>query len=250
MFARNERNSLARALHFSLPSEKPSETEKYLEEVCEFSGGKYAVYHVAHANKMVADCPVVKTNYPASWVQRYLTRNYVNIDPVVQRGFTSALPFYWDELELQSAAEVALFRDAISHGIGLSGISIPIVDKLRRRALFSISSDLEPREWRQHLDAKLPVIIDSANGFHQKMQNCDSFANRGSPHLSPREIECLSWVAAGKDTCSIATILDLSEHTVRDYLKSARHKLGCTTLAQAVHKATLAGMLPQEFQSP
>lgn len=250
MSARNEQNSLASALQFLLSSESASATENFLDEICDFAGGKYAVYHVAHGNRTIADCPVVKTNYPAAWVQRYLTRNYVNIDPVVQRGFTSALPFYWDELKLRSSSEVALFREAIGHGIGLSGVSIPIIDKLGRRALFSISSDRQPLEWRQYVAAKLPAIIDFANGFHQKLQKCDSFANYDGPHLSPRELECLSWVAAGKDTGSIAIILSLSEHTVRDYLKSARYKLGCTTLAQAVHKATLARILPHESQSP
>ena len=58
------------------------------------------------------------------------------------------------------------------------------------------------------------------------------------PPLSPREIECLSWTAQGKDASTISEILEISEHTVRDYLKSAKYKLSCGTIAQAVFEAT------------
>jgi DNA-binding CsgD family transcriptional regulator len=57
------------------------------------------------------------------------------------------------------------------------------------------------------------------------------------PTLSRREIECLHWMALGKDQKDIALILNISEHTVRDYTKSARLKLGCATLSAAVTRA-------------
>lgn len=48
--------------------------------------------------------------------------------------------------------------------------------------------------------------------------------------LSPRELECLHWAALGKDYKDIAMILEISEHTTRSYLKSARVKLGCAMI--------------------
>ena len=41
----------------------------------------------------------------------------------------------------------------------------------------------------------------------------------------------------------IAVILNISPHTARDYLKSARYKLDCVTSAQAVSKAVGLGLL-------
>jgi DNA-binding CsgD family transcriptional regulator len=38
-------------------------------------------------------------------------------------------------------------------------------------------------------------------------------------------------------------ILNISSHTARDYLKSARFKLDCVTSAQAVSKAVKLGLL-------
>ncbi|HMN87002.1 MAG TPA: LuxR C-terminal-related transcriptional regulator, partial [Bauldia sp.] len=62
-------------------------------------------------------------------------------------------------------------------------------------------------------------------------------------HLSAREVEVLHWKSLGKDATEIATILDISPHTVRDYIKSARFKLDCVTSAQAVSKAVKLGLL-------
>ncbi len=41
----------------------------------------------------------------------------------------------------------------------------------------------------------------------------------------------------GKTYSEIAKILEISKHTVQDYLRSLRLKLNCSTLAQAVGKA-------------
>jgi DNA-binding CsgD family transcriptional regulator len=51
------------------------------------------------------------------------------------------------------------------------------------------------------------------------------------------------WTAKGKAHTDIAVILGLSEHTIRGYLKDARMKLDCVTLAQAVSKASALGLI-------
>jgi DNA-binding CsgD family transcriptional regulator len=61
--------------------------------------------------------------------------------------------------------------------------------------------------------------------------------------LSPRERECLQWIAEGKTYWECAMILGLSEHTVRCYLESARHKLGAANNSHAVNIAGKADLL-------
>lgn len=217
---------------------KEQDIDRCLDIICARTSAKHAVYHLAHHGKSLTDSPYVRTNYPAEWVRRYLLRNYVDIDPVVQRGFTSTFPFFWNELELDSADVIEFFSDAISHGVGLSGVSIPVCDKTNRRALLSMSSDMPALQWRDHLTGMIPEIVECANFIHRKV-TAELFAcSYNETGLSPRELECLSWIARGKDCKAISIILAISEHTVRDYLKSARFKLGCSTLAHAVHRAT------------
>ena len=55
--------------------------------------------------------------------------------------------------------------------------------------------------------------------------------------LSPRELEAVHWVANGKTSSEIASILSLSEHTVNTYINNAIRKLDCVNRTQLVAKA-------------
>ncbi|WP_454011605.1 helix-turn-helix domain-containing protein [Aquamicrobium terrae] len=61
--------------------------------------------------------------------------------------------------------------------------------------------------------------------------------------LSPRELECLQWTAEGKTAWECSVILGLSEHTVRCYLESARHKLNASSNTHAISIAYRSGVL-------
>lgn len=61
--------------------------------------------------------------------------------------------------------------------------------------------------------------------------------------LSRREHECLYWTAAGKTSAEIATILELSEHTINNYLAAVCHKLDSVNRAHAVAKAIRQGII-------
>jgi DNA-binding CsgD family transcriptional regulator len=71
-------------------------------------------------------------------------------------------------------------------------------------------------------------------GFVLFQQLKDATAPR-SP-LSPREAECLRWVAEGKTDAEAAIIIGISQRTVRFHINNAKTKLGVTTRVQAVAK--------------
>lgn len=54
--------------------------------------------------------------------------------------------------------------------------------------------------------------------------------------LSPRESECLGWVAEGKTDSEVGKILEISPRTVRFHINNAKTKLGVATRIQAVTK--------------
>jgi LuxR family transcriptional regulator, quorum-sensing system regulator CinR len=166
---------------------------------------------------------------------------YVDIDPVVREGFRRTLPFNWNELTIQNATEGAFLADALSHGVGPCGFSIPVVSKRGHRALFSISSSRPEQEWRNYVEAKQANLVEIANRLHSRV--IVEVFGEDRPHLTSRELECLRWTALGKAAGEIAIILDISPLTVRDYLKSIRYKLDCVTSAQAITKAVKLGLL-------
>lgn len=199
--------------------------------------GSHFTYHLSHTVADTFDAPFVRTTYPDSWVSRYLLQSYIHVDPIVQEGLTRRLPFDWRDMSLTPAAE-AFFADAMAHNIGGSGYSIPITDKVRRRAMLSINSTLRGDDWQQFVARHRDQWIVAAQVIHQQAV-IEVFGDGDPmPALSSREIECLHWTALGKTNKDMSNILKISEHTIRDYLKSAKLKLGCATLAAATTKAT------------
>jgi DNA-binding NarL/FixJ family response regulator len=61
--------------------------------------------------------------------------------------------------------------------------------------------------------------------------------------LNDREIETLTWVARGKTSAQIATMLDLSKRTIDFHLDNARVKLGAATRTQAAIKAAIGRLI-------
>lgn len=221
--------------------ESALEMDAVIAKLRDFLDIDHVVYHSSKMGASPSVEPYIRLTYPASWIKRYLQMGYVDIDPVVREGFLRTLPFAWSELKIETAAEMAFLADALAHAVGPYGYSIPVQSKQGHRGLFSISFSRSEKEWADFLGARKPALIQIANRVHRRV--IAEVFGEDRPHLTAREIECLQWVARGKDTSEIAIILNISSHTARDYLKSARFKLDCVTSAQAVSKAVKLGLL-------
>jgi LuxR family transcriptional regulator, quorum-sensing system regulator CinR len=204
-------------------------------------GVSHLTYHHAQTVAGTIDAPFVRTTYPAEWVARYLLKGYVAIDPIVREGMQRSLPFLWSDVEATPEAGDML-ADAVRHGLGPYGYSIPITDRARRRALLSINDTSRP-DWPDYVASHREGWSELAHAIHRKALFELYGEHDPAPPLSPREIECLHWTALGKDAKAIAILLSISDHTARDYLKSARFKLNCATLSQAVTKAIKLRMI-------
>jgi len=191
----------------------------------------------------------VRTNYSPEWVGRYILRNYLAVDPVAQAGYTVEHPTSWSDLDWSSREANEFRDDASSFGIGMHGLLVPIIDSKQRRSIANFSSNLTKAEWEQKLDFFKEIFVDCAEVLHIKAIEHLYPNQDDAPKLSPRELQCLGFAAKGLDAGGMARELNLSEHTVRDYCKSARLKLDCINLAQAVHKATILRLISPNFRN-
>ncbi len=201
----------------------------------------HVVYHSSKYGASPSVDPYIRLTYPAEWIKRYLEMNYVDVDPVLREGFHRSLPFDWSEIKITTAAEQALMMDAMAHGVGPMGMSIPVLSKQGHRGLISLSDSRPFQAWEEFRSAHLSDLIGIANRLHGRVVR--ELFGEERPNVTPRELECLRLTAEGKDTTDIAIILDISPHTARDHLKSARFKLDCATSAQAISKAMTLGLL-------
>jgi len=202
----------------------------------------YTTFHLLANPHAGIDNPFVRTTYPAEWVTHYLLHNYAVEDPIVAKAKTDGESFCWSELPAQ-AAMMPIFTASIEFGLGTSGYSFVFTDERGRVGLFSINSRMPQREWTKYMTPLLDEFETILPVLHAKALNEATAASMGIPNLTPRECECLKLSSDGKSYSEIAIILNLSDHTVRSYLKMARIKLECVTLAQAVGKATRVGLI-------
>lgn len=72
------------------------------------------------------------------------------------------------------------------------------------------------------------------------------------PHeaLSPREVEVITLVAAGHSNRRTATVLGLTEGTVKRHMRNIFAKLGATSRVDAANKAVAAGLITPPASAP
>ncbi len=83
---------------------------------------------------------------------------------------------------------------------------------------------------------------------HETLLACSVMSDDStqSIYLSPRQKECLRLVAQGHTASLIAHQLKISIRMVHFHLGNAREKLGARSTAQAVHLASVMGLLKKE----
>lgn len=188
--------------------------------------------------------PFFSVTYTNEWVERYRTRGYLGIDPAIQLGLRRLLPIDWDDFGNSDRALRQFFGEAREFGLGRRGISFPVHGCCGDRGLLSVTGDFSDPEWqwaRRTMFRHFPII---ASHLHDAILRAEGVV-RSQPRLSHREVECLRWTSEGKTVWECAVILGLSQHTVRCYLESARHKLSATSNTHAVAIALRSGRLFQ-----
>lgn len=204
---------------------------------------RYVSFQMISYSNNLFPIPYVKTNYPPEWVCYYLVNDFMKIDPVVRIGRESSLPFFWTDI-VATARERGMMKKAAEFGVSLLGYSVPTYDIGPYRGLFSISSKSEDvDEWRDRVISSRSKYRDIGLSLHYLARREIDPYSKYSVNLSPREIECLKYIAAGKTNTVMAKILGISEYTVRGYCRAARVKLNSSTLAQAVAKACAMGII-------
>lgn len=181
--------------------------------------------------------------YSTEWVTRYLHKDYFQIDPVIPSAMNSLLPFDWSSVDRNNPEFRDFFGEASEFKVGHQGLSIPIRGRMGEMALFSVSNNMKEHDWKSFRRYFLRDFQILAFYFHEAVLRSEASFTEYEIKLSRREVECLSWAAAGKTFGEIATILSLSERTVKFYLDIARVKLRSTNITQAVSKASIMKLI-------
>ncbi len=182
--------------------------------------------------------------YSQAWVDRYIAQDYARIDPVVQGCFRRFNPVDWKRLDWSSRPARAFLGEAVDAGVGNQGFSVPIRGPNGQFAMFTVSDRVKDETWQKFTAEHTARLILIAHFINQKALEIERGSDFQAMHsLSPREIDALTMLAMGLNRSKAAESLDISEHTLRAYVESARFKLGATNTTHAVARAIAQGFV-------
>lgn len=190
------------------------------------------------------DCPVVLSTMPNWWIEMYLSSEHLRDDPLFRfcGNFKPRLTGseYLDLYPVLSRVE----RDRVLAAADLgcrSGFASPInMIGDKRSGGWNFGSSMN----REAFDKTFPVVCEQAQLIglyaHTRLEALllqRDRAMKPESILSPREQECLSFLAKGSRNSSIANLLGISPATVEFHLKNIKRKLGASTREEALAKA-------------
>ena len=215
-----------------------ADLQTYVQNLLDPYGLENAIYHAVKIPGHERLNPVLALTYKKDWIKHYIAEDYFQIDPVVIKSRDSIVPIDWEYLDKSQIRVRKLFSEAREAGVGRRGLTLPVRGANGDSALFSITSEASERDWIRLKKIYMRDFQVIANFAHARvLEILGVQKNLKEVVLSPRERECIQWASEGKTNDEIASILNISERTVRYFIDGAKFKLGSVNKTQAVAKA-------------
>lgn len=160
---------------------------------------------------------------------QHIGKNMSFIQPVYVKDASTAFPErYVKQFQLNSIIIVPIFTSSTSKLIGA--------------AILDQGPDSFFKPPKETFSALLK-FGQSAGELLSKYYTDSTEQKTGTKQFSPREIEVLKLMAEGASTQEAASILNLSEYTVRDYVSTIMQKMEAKNRTEAVAKAIREGII-------
>ncbi len=209
------------------------------EKIADLGYDRIAFADITSGRHNKPETPAFILSYPMDWVEHYFDNGYQDVDPATRFARIAGRAFRWDEVpaaQKLSRKQKLVLEEAKSAGLH-NGASVPLYGPGGGVAVVAMARSNNSRE-----QVALPTLAAICAIFHA---NYASLGETPPPDLklAPRERECLHWVAQGKSSWDIGTILNISEHSVHSYIRSALVKLGASSRVAGVVKAMRLGLI-------
>jgi LuxR family transcriptional regulator, quorum-sensing system regulator BjaR1 len=235
------------AIHKNVLSEIPSlqsqfDVFRFLRRMVELFGYRvFIVFKIPPATSLLLSENCIITNWPADFLGSYDRLVLLPECPLMPGLRRSIVPVPIDFAQLAASYPVAQ-RDIIAELYRAAhlktGVAIPVGKPDGTRCVMMIAGERDAITYREMVELTMIAI----HGF-QRLVEVTADDGKQPQILTDREVDCLTWTAAGKTSADIATILTLSEHTVNHYLNRAAKKLDTVNRTQAVAKALRRGLI-------
>jgi LuxR family transcriptional regulator, activator of conjugal transfer of Ti plasmids len=187
--------------------------------------------------------PLLLSNYPSRWAERYIgERRYLN-DPALAKGELHRAPFAW--VREESAPAQAARTNGADAGTEATehGLTVPIHGPRGELAFFAVGSRRSEQPGEGGRSSEILLQLVAFHAYAALLERVAKNAAGDSFGLTEHERQCLHWTARGKTTWETATILKRSTATINFHLRKACRKLGAANKCEAAARAAYHGLL-------
>ncbi|WP_434628850.1 helix-turn-helix transcriptional regulator [Chromobacterium sp. CV08] len=186
---------------------------------------------------------IIFSNHPSAWREHYQRSLLHEIDPVIQHSLRSAIPQSWDGSAFLSPAQQAMHEEARRYGM-TSGVCLPIHGINGEFGLlnFSTPSPLPAPAIAHDIVSAMTLVRDYAQESFLRLHPWRPESEK-APRLTPRELECLKWIMAGKTSWEMSRIFSCAEVTVNFHVKNLMKKFDVQSRQHAVLRGIQHGLI-------
>jgi LuxR family transcriptional regulator, quorum-sensing system regulator LasR len=205
-------------------------------------GFPYVFFGIKQSKAATCKTAFSETNFSSTWLRTY-EEQFHDVDPIASHCRHHAHPLVWDAATFVTERQHQFYEDGCHYGLN-SGISYPIHGPQGQAGLFCLASSDKTASARidTQTRASMALLRDYLCESHLKMIRIDKVW-QSTTVLTPRELECLKWVTAGKTTWEMSRILSCSEATVNFHISNVTKKFGVQTRRQAAIRAISEGLV-------
>lgn len=193
----------------------------------------YESWHIAKASSNDAALEVRKVLavWPQAWIEQYDHQRLGRDDAILRSCKALKRPFRWSDIRITAGPSKRVMAIAEADFKMSDGFCVPYFGIDGYQGAISFAGKKVDHTRPRELSLEVVAIF----AFHRlnevrAAEPCDM-------RLTARQREVLQWVAAGKTAWDTASILRISEETVRTTVKAAMVRLNVHTRAQAVAEA-------------
>lgn len=198
--------------------------------------GSFPILPPAALGDIVAGAVVYAQISPQGWQSSYSRQGLDEGNPVILALGRTISPFRWSEGGVDALKGWKGLDLARQLGVE-DGLAVPCREPGGREGVVSMAFERFAFSSRE-----LRAIQFAALVAHERIVVLSAGQTRPSQPLTPRERDCLAFVADGRADAYIADKLGVSPTTIHSHIENAKRKLGARTRAQAVARLFARGL--------
>jgi DNA-binding CsgD family transcriptional regulator len=181
-------------------------------------------------------------DWPADWLEFYNKGGWFEHDLLPAEARRRIAPFLWSDIinGKLTAKQTALYDAGWAYG-WRNVFCVPIHGPGSLQGLVTMAA---LQEFSLTSDDRAVLEI-MARTVWELCRTSEAFGTYAPDRvkLSPREIECLQWAAAGKSDTDIATLVGVKPATAHFHIEQAKKRLGVKSRVEAVAVGVLQGII-------